>query len=114
MFAACSKDDNKVNAPDRLTGTSWMHEIDETVTIDDVEISVAIEMDFTSTAKGDLNILVGGVKDNTFAVSGFTAGEFTYTYSKPNVIVVLEGETEKGVVNEDKLVFSDGTVFIME
>jgi hypothetical protein len=41
MFVACKDDDDKVNAPDSLVGTSWLYESDETETVDDVEISTA-------------------------------------------------------------------------
>ncbi|MDR0613962.1 MAG: hypothetical protein LBG45_10970 [Dysgonamonadaceae bacterium] len=118
-LVSCSKDDeDKVNAPDSLIGTSWLWESGETITTEDeVEVGIAVELDFTTSSKFDINILVGGVKNDVFAVSGFNAGTYNYTYSKPNVTFTVDGEKETGVIDGKKLTLkSDGEtiVFIKE
>jgi hypothetical protein len=70
-------------------------------------------LDFTSTTKGDLNILVGGVASDVIAISGFTAGEFSYTYSKPNVKITIGTESLNGKIDGNKLTM-DGIVFEKE
>jgi hypothetical protein len=112
-FSSCEKDDD-VNAPDSLTGTSWLYETGETVTNEDgVEIGVAIELDFVLATKVDINILVGGVKDNAFAVSGFSVGRFDYTYSKPNVTITAAGESSTGKIDGNKLTIrEEDSVFV--
>ncbi|MDR1808791.1 MAG: hypothetical protein LBR34_00070 [Prevotella sp.] len=114
LFVSCEKDDDKVNAPDSLAGTAWLFE-DKTETDENgVEIGVAVELDFVSASKVDINILVGGVKADSFAVSGFPVGTLDYTYSKPNVTIIDEdGDTLTGKVDGDKLTI-DGDVFNKE
>jgi hypothetical protein len=113
--SSCEKDDDNVNAPDSLTGTAWLYETDETVTTQNgVEVAVAVELDFVSATKVDINILVGGVKGDIYAISGFTAGRFDYTYSKPNVTIIdEEGEKLTGSVNGNKMTI-DGDVLVKE
>lgn len=114
-LVSCSKDDDdKVNAPDSLIGTSWLWESGETITTEDgVEVGIAVELDFTTSSKFDINILVGGVKNDVFAVSGFNAGTYNYTYSKPNVTFTVDGEKETGVIDGKKLTFkSDGETIV--
>ncbi|MDR2065332.1 MAG: hypothetical protein LBP85_06465 [Prevotellaceae bacterium] len=105
IFTSCSKDD-EVNAPDSIVGTSWFNDT-ETAIVDGVEVGVGIELDFTSATKGDLNILVGGAADNTIVILGFTAGEFSYTYSKPNVKITMGGESQNGKIAGNKLTIDD-------
>lgn len=114
LLSSCENDDDKVNAPESLSGTAWLYDTGETtVTAEGVEVGVAIELDFTSTTKVDLNILVGGIKDNAFAISGLSVGTFSYTYSKPDVTVIINDETLKGRIDGNKLTI-DGDIFIKE
>lgn len=113
FLSSCEKDEDKINAPDSLVGTSWLWEADETVTQDGVEIGIAVELDFISTSKVDINILVGGIKDNTFAVSGFSVGSYNYTYKKPDVTIIDDDETSKGRIDGSKLTI-DGKTFFKE
>ncbi|MDR0768857.1 MAG: hypothetical protein LBE71_02985 [Dysgonamonadaceae bacterium] len=116
LLSSCEKDDDKVNAPESLADTSWLWDVGERTTEERVEVGVAVELDFKSTTV-DLNILVGGVKDNAFVVTGFSAGTFTYTYSKPNVTITFEEEKSKGSIDGNKLTFKDedgDAVFIRE
>jgi hypothetical protein len=78
--------------------------------IDENGVEVAVECDFVSATKVDINVLVGGKKGNVFAVSGYSAGRYDYTYSKPNVAITID-ETEilSGSVNGDKMTL-DGDV----
>jgi len=106
VFTACSKDD-EVDAPDSLVGTSWLFETEED------GVAVGIELDFTSATTGDVNIIYGGEKNGILTLGGFSAGEFTYTYSKPKVTLTIDGEKSTGKINGNKLTI-DGEVFVKE
>lgn len=115
VFTGCKDDDDdKVNAPDSLVGTSWLYDTDETTTVNGVEVGVGVEINFETATSGNIAILVGAESDDAIAIDGFEAGTFTYTYSKPNVTLTDEdGEKITGKIDGNKLTI-DGDVFELE
>jgi hypothetical protein len=105
LLASCSKDDDKVNAPDSIVGTAWLCET--SVIKDGSEVGAGMELDFISATQVDLNIMIGGVNDNTIAIAGFTAGTYSYTYSKPNVNITIQGQSSAGVIDGNKLTITE-------
>ena len=100
MLSSCKKED-KVNAPNSLTGTSWIY---ETV----VEgVPSAVELDFTSATKGEINVFASGKANDVIVIAGMQAGEFTSTYNKPNVAITFDGETVNGKIDGDKLILEN-------
>jgi hypothetical protein len=116
MLTSCSKDD-KVNAPDSLTGTSWFYEGEDQV-VNGVTVAVGLELEFETATSGNLAVIVGGkATDGTVVVAGMPAGDFTYSYAKPTVTITIDGEKETATIDGDKLtIVSDGEkiVFVKE
>ena len=111
-FSSCSKDEkDKVNAPDTLTGTSWLYEGE----VDGVHIG--LELDFKTANACELAVMAGVEAEDVIAVVGGSLGTGTYTYTKPNVTIKIDGDEAKGVVDGNKLTLTiddDQVVFIKE
>jgi hypothetical protein len=101
VMSSCEKEE-EINAPDSLVGTSWLCDAGSEV-VDGVEVSAAIEIDFTTATAGKINLLVGGKSATETTIAGFEAGDFSYTYSKPTVKITVDGETETGKIDGNKL-----------
>jgi hypothetical protein len=96
-FTSCSDDDD-VNAPDSLVGTSWKAE----VVLEGETFSTIITFDSPSTVLFQYN---DDEDDDEIAY---------YTYSKPTVTITMEGdEPRTGTVNGNKITFTEAGVSVV-